>query len=222
MLISHKYKFLTIDIPKTGTRSMRETLEPLKLFDFHGGPRVGDIRLWQHSTALEAKMEFARLGWDWDSYFKYVVVRNPYDRYLSFLNYLNWFSENLNSDKLTTELQRNQARQARSLFQHSNNIEEVMFKLIKRNQDHWRSQDCFFRDNAGNIIVDHIADFSNINEEFSFFCKKTGIGENLNLRHSNKSHKVFNKKQVFSGMNLKSLSEKECFVINLMGYTYKD
>lgn len=221
MLISHKHKFITIDIPKTGTRSMRETLELLKLFDFHGGPKVGEIRLWQHSTALEAKIEFARLGWDWDSYFKYVVVRNPYDRYLSFLNYLNYFSENLDSGKFTTEPQLNQARQARSLFDNSKDVEEVMCKLITRNQDHWRSQDCFFRDDSGNVIVDYIGDFDNINEAFSFFCNKTSIGENINLKHSNKSNKTFKKEQVFSKRNLELLSKKEEFVINLMGYKYK-
>ena len=33
MLISHKHKFITIDIPKTATRSLRETLLPQNIID---------------------------------------------------------------------------------------------------------------------------------------------------------------------------------------------
>jgi len=46
MLISHKHKFITIDIPKTATRSLRETLLPQNIIDivgsplFHGNKRI--------------------------------------------------------------------------------------------------------------------------------------------------------------------------------------
>ena len=44
MLISHSHKFVTIDIPKTGTRSMRETLNPLGIIDVIGKAGVTDTR----------------------------------------------------------------------------------------------------------------------------------------------------------------------------------
>ena len=61
MLISHKHKFVTIDIPKTGTRSMRETLQPLGIIDIVG-PQSASVGFWQHSTALEVKKYFTKQG----------------------------------------------------------------------------------------------------------------------------------------------------------------
>ena len=69
-MISHKFKCIFVHIPRTGGTSIE---------DFFGGedrwPRGGK-RSCQHITARVAKKIYAE--W-WDEYFKFSMVRNPYD-----------------------------------------------------------------------------------------------------------------------------------------------
>ena len=59
MLISHKHKLITIDIPKTGSRSLRESLLSLSVIDIHGESKV-DAQFYQHAGAIRAKKQFAK------------------------------------------------------------------------------------------------------------------------------------------------------------------
>ena len=120
MLISHKHKFITIDIPKTGTRSLRETLLPLNIIDVRGLPNL-DSEFYQHDGAIRAKKQFSKKGWSWNDYFKFTIVRNPWNRYFSFFKYfksysekylrrdesINWGEPEINQGKLCVELFKN-------------------------------------------------------------------------------------------------------------------
>ena len=220
--MSHINKFVTIDIPKTGTRSMRETLKPLGLIDIHGGPQSASVGFWQHSTALEAKTYFVKQGWDWNSYFKYVVVRNPWDRYLSFINYFKFCADNYTKSKegLTPE-EINQGKASVSFFCGDKNPKEIMLNLIQRTGGIWMSQDQYFKDEKGELIVDYIANFDNINDEFKLFCKKNHIDKSITLKHGNKSRSFFKKEDVFCDQSIDLIKKRESFIIDLMKYNYK-
>lgn len=86
MLISHKHKFITIDIPKTGTRTLRETLEPLGIIDVTGQPEWKNF--YQHGSINDCELGFKARGWDFENYFKFSVVRNPWKRYVSFFKWM--------------------------------------------------------------------------------------------------------------------------------------
>lgn len=71
MLLSHKYKFIFIHIPKTGGTSVKDALLPFSDM-IYSMP-------WKHRTAKYWKPNFPF----WDDYFKFAFVRNPWDRMVS-------------------------------------------------------------------------------------------------------------------------------------------
>lgn len=85
--ISHKYKFIYFAYPKTASTSVREVLDPFS--DIIAGnykDRTPENPFYNHITAAETKQIFEERGWDYNSYFKFVVIRNPWSRLVSLYN----------------------------------------------------------------------------------------------------------------------------------------
>jgi hypothetical protein len=85
--ISHKYKFIFFSYPKTGSTSVRSILD--KYSDICAttyNKRTTENPFYSHITAAETKKIFEEKGWDFDSYFKFVFIRNPYSRIVSLYN----------------------------------------------------------------------------------------------------------------------------------------
>ena len=75
MLISHSKKFITIDIPKTGTRSLRETLQPLKVIDLVGSPNP-NADIYQHAKCREILKYCNKEEIDYKEYFFFFFENN--------------------------------------------------------------------------------------------------------------------------------------------------
>ena len=70
-MISHKHKFLSIRIPKTGSTSVTTILKPY--FDIEGediGSREGNT-YYHHRTTKYMKSHFEKMEWNFDDYFKF-------------------------------------------------------------------------------------------------------------------------------------------------------
>lgn len=103
----------------------------------------------------------------WDSYFKFGIVRNPWDWQISLYHYIldrksHWAHDEVKKCKDFNEY-----------------IESGKFKIGHK------SQHQFFTDENGNILVDYIAKIETLEEDFKTICNKIGI-EN-ELPHLNKS-----------------------------------
>lgn len=79
MVVSHRKKCIFIHIPKTAGTSIEQFIKDDNKNDLEYLGVRGN-RSMHHFTALELKME---LKYIFDLYYKFSIVRNPYDRLLS-------------------------------------------------------------------------------------------------------------------------------------------
>jgi hypothetical protein len=84
MRISHKNKFIFFSFPKTGSESVRLILDPfsdVRVVTYV--ERSLDNPFYSHMTPLEVLAVFEAKGWDFYSYSRILVVRNPWARLVS-------------------------------------------------------------------------------------------------------------------------------------------
>jgi hypothetical protein len=215
MLISHKHKFIMIDIPKTGTRSRRQTLLPFKIIDIIG--KSEGKNFYQHGTAFDCKKGLQNIGLNFNDYFSFCVVRNPWDRYLSFFKYCKEKAE----DYLKTtdfkgwrDIKIKQGKHCVNLF--SNNNEQQVIRKIINNKP---TQSHYFLNQNQQIMVSYIALFENIQTEFEYFCETIGI-EKIKLLHNNKSETQISCSDIYNQELIDLVAEKEQCVIKLKNYQY--
>ena len=96
MRISHKYKFVFISKPKCATTSVRKVLDQYS--DIHS---TDSYPYHHHSNAQELKWHFEEMNWEWDQYYKFITIRNPWDMVVSWYHYAKpdskgnyWYQKN--------------------------------------------------------------------------------------------------------------------------------
>lgn len=94
MVIAHKQKFIFIPIQKTGSTSIREVLD--KKYNCVEASSDNSSLIYNHTSACRLKLYFEEKKqyrfsnqdyWNWNEYFKFTFVRNPYARLVSQYNY---------------------------------------------------------------------------------------------------------------------------------------
>lgn len=215
MLISHKYKFITIDIPKTGTRSLRTALLPLKVIDIIGSAASTDFP--QHGTALECKQSLENLDYNFNDYFSFCVIRNPWDRYLSFFKY---FKAKANEYTKTSDhstwnsIRINQGKTSVRLFSKGSE-QDILRKIIKSQT----AQSSYYLDNNQKIMISHVGDFTNLEKEWNYLFSKIKI-EKPQIRHENKSEIRVCRQDIYNQELIDLVAIKEKITIDKYNYEY--
>lgn len=192
MIVSHKFLFLKIDIPKTGTCSWRRAIKAVNAYDFHGTLR-GVFR--QHSPAWKAKKQFEENNWDWQNYYKITLVRNPWERLASLCMYKKRIKPMKNEDQFTYD---------------------EMLEMLVHNQP---AQDWYFLGN-GKCIINRVGRFENYAEEFELFKRKVGLPQ-LKMQYVNKSE-PYDYRKMFTDDLAQKVAEKEKYIIENFGYQFDD
>ena len=101
MILSYKYKFLFIHVPKTAGCSIDEHVRPLLDRDdllIEWGRENERFRMHRHHLTRHVTASTARDCFGnrlWNAVYKFAVVRNPFDRLISLHNYYQRSPENL-------------------------------------------------------------------------------------------------------------------------------
>ena len=84
MRISHRYRFAFFSNPKTGSESVRAMLGPFSDIDnVTWETRTEENPFYAHIRPIEMRDLFAERGWDFDQYYRFTFVRNPWARLVS-------------------------------------------------------------------------------------------------------------------------------------------
>jgi hypothetical protein len=82
MRISHIHRFLFLSNSQSGSSSIRKVLDPSS--EIKSGT---EFPYHHHTNARLLKKHFEEKAWDWDAYFKFTTVRNPWDRMVGRYHY---------------------------------------------------------------------------------------------------------------------------------------
>lgn len=189
MVISDRFKFIFIHIPKTGGTSCQSALT--SCLSFRDRYHWANNRKTKHETIkllkernksrlinhLHRKIFRNDIEYIIDDYYKFAFVRNPWDRTVSLYHYL------VKQNKIIPN--------KRSI----NNFKD--FVLLFSKDVAWleelysmKNQYDYLADNNGKLTVDFVGKFENLEEDFEKITRKLGL--EVSLPHLNKvKHKSY-------------------------------
>lgn len=155
--ISHKYRFIFIHIPKTAGTTICSSWEGslLKKICKETGILGGT-----HKSAMDLKQMFPK---EFDKYFKFAVIRNPFDRFVSKF-YFKQLNPRKNFDLEWTD------KEAEGLLPQ-------MYWITDRTCPDVPTKDPYFRHDThyGNVIVNGLLRYENIDNDLKYTFKKLNM-----------------------------------------------
>lgn len=172
MRISHKYKFVFLAYPRTGSTTVRAILDDYSdIKSVHISQTTKEFPFYDHILARELKPIFEKQGWDWFAYRRFCVVRNPYDRVVSLYHHYR----RVNADK----------KKARKSFYYF--LKYTYFKLrpeltfsayvmrFNRTRNLALPLREFICDEDGEFLVDDVLPFEHLHTALPDYLRQMGI-----------------------------------------------
>lgn len=189
MRLSWKHKFVYISIHKTASSTVRKLLDPYS--DIQSCADKQTI-CYHHIPAKKMKYYFderyekAEKKWaDWNKFFKFTTVRNPWDRKLSTFSYLKkkakQFKKFDNGLAPTWFVQK-----VLRIDTECATFKDYLKKYCEPNKKRNRQID-WVLDNDGNNMLDYIGKVENLEHDIKYAFKQIGLPE-PNIVHTNKSN----------------------------------
>jgi len=174
LMISHKYKCIYIHIPKCAGTSISRTLESNGERKFEK-----DLCIWtQHATAIQIKKHYVNEE-QWNNYFKFAIVRNPFDRIVSSYN---WTCRHLKPCNFRDRMYFKDFIFRKGKFENILNPNLIMKR--ENTYVHIQPSTDFIMDENNKLMIDYVGRFENLKNEWDFICEK--LGTKIKLSHLNK------------------------------------
>lgn len=202
MIISDKNKFVFIHIPKNSgtamTKELQKTYENTKLLKLceRDGINIGIDKMHLYYDVIYQFISKNVL----DNYFKFCIIRNPYNKLYSAWNFIK---------------KRHGYNNVNDFIKYKLNEEFIYGKeLIPGDaRVHYRPQFTFVYDNEGNKFANFIIRYENLNEDISEMNKKYDL--NIPLYDNGNTQKSYinllNKESI---LKINSLYEKDFKLFN--------
>ncbi len=174
MLISEQYRFVFIHIYKTAGTSIQQALTPyvanyydkvinrvLKCLDKNAKRFHNYYRPQPFPVHITAEQLVAQIGREeFDSYFSFSVVRNPWDRMVSMYKFILG----------------NRLHPSYGVVKRLGNFDAyVEWKCSHQPM----LQTDFVCSKEGELLVDYVGKYENLNADFQFICSRIGIAATL-------------------------------------------
>lgn len=164
--VNDKYRTIFIHIPKNAGTSIEESLFNTK---------IGHKLCKQFEAHNPEKYK---------NYWKFAIVRNPYDRLVSAFHFLKKGGFH-SPDKIWSE---NNIGHIKDFKHFIYSLKDTKFaKRIMRWQ-HFQSQSLYLENLSGVIDIDHIGRFENLDHEFDLIKRHLNL-THKNIKHSNSSER---------------------------------
>ena len=240
--ISNEHKFIFIEIPKTATTSINNSLriknqiqsshciKTRRLPEEDQRSFVLRIAANRHQSAYHIKywdkyycyINGAKmLDHDWSYYTSFSIIRNPWQRYASFVAWYFKVFDNLTHDK---RYHRSWEPASKILKRNNFDCRMLLYDLVENRKT--KTQEDFIGDYDNenlktynkNIIVSDLLRFENLQEDYAKLCKKLNIKKDK-LNRENVCP-PYNYKDFYNNELVDMVYEKEKRIIDMMNYTY--
>src|SRR5882762_5494779 len=212
-MISHQHKCIFVQIPKTGSTSIRVLLgKPIRphlnlweikrlmesYWPVRGGRRNRIIECFYLMLPREQRLEMGR--GQFESYFKFGFVRNPWDRVVSLY-------------------ERREALEFRAQMTFDQFVDWIQYSSSTciHSSPH-RYQLDWFVDPNGKVLADFIGRFERLREEWAFVAKKLGLSDAL--PHARTNPRTRHYSEYYTPRKRRLIEEKFKVDIETFGYQF--
>lgn len=163
MIVSELHKFIFVAVPKTGTHAVRKVLrqqmgpkdmEQVRLFGEKAFPIPELARLQHGHLSLQQVRQYLRPE-DFETFFKFAFVRNPFDRFVSYCAFM-------------TRVEGHFERDPRGVMRHfiaNPPTRHILF----------RPQRSFITDDGGTLLSNYVGRTEQMQDSFDSICERIGI-----------------------------------------------
>ena len=163
-ILSHRHRLIFIAVPKVASHSIRFALRPhlaeddeeqVSLFVRKRIERP-QFTAQEHGHQLAREVREALGAASWAEYFSFAIVRNPWDRFVSYVAFMM---------RQTGAFERDPRAAMQRVLANPQNQSPV----------HYRPQSDFVTDERGEIIVSQICRAETLQRDFDAVCERVGL-----------------------------------------------